>query len=118
MLLLTLIVTSAGASDLVFSDGFESGNLSQWTASSGISVQQQLTYAGSWAARATSTGTPAYAYKSLSAPVSELYYDGRFQVVSQGAQNVSLARFKTAAGASIFSIFSTNLMRLCAGAFK
>jgi fibronectin type 3 domain-containing protein len=90
---------------LVFSDGFESGNLSHWTASSGMTVQQQIVYAGSWAARATSSGSPAYAYKTLSTPLSEFYYDGRVQMVSQGGTNVTLARFTTATGGSIFSIF-------------
>jgi chitodextrinase len=90
---------------LVFSDGFESGNLSQWTASTGMTLQQQIVYAGSWAARATSSGTPAYAYKNLSTPLSEFYYDGRVQMVSQGGTNVSLVRFTTATGGSIFSIF-------------
>ena len=69
-LLLALMVSTAGAAGLVFSDGFESGNLSQWTASSGMTVQQQVTYAGSWAARATSTGSPAYAYKNLTTPLT------------------------------------------------
>jgi fibronectin type 3 domain-containing protein len=99
------MINTAGAAGLVFSDGFESGNLSQWTASSGMTVQQQVTYAGSWAARATSTGSPAYAYKNLTTPLTELYYDGRFQVISQGTVNVSLVRFRTAANGSIFSIF-------------
>ena len=49
------------------------------------------------------TGSPAYAYKNLSTPLTELYYDGRFQVVSQGAVNVSLARFRTAAAVSLRS---------------
>jgi chitodextrinase len=95
---------TAASQTAVFSDGFESGNLSQWTASSGMSVQQQVTYAGSWAARATTTGTPAYAYKTLSAPQSELYYDGRFQAISQRGTNVSIVRFRTAATGLIFSI--------------
>jgi len=104
-LLLALMVSTAGAAGLVFSDGFESGNLSQWTASSGMTVQQPVVYAGSWAARATSTGSPAYAYKNLSTPLTELYYDGRFQVISQGTVNDSLVRFRTAANGSLFSIF-------------
>jgi hypothetical protein len=111
-LFLTLLVSSAGATDLVFSDGFESGDLSQWTARSGMTVQQQIVYAGSYAARATSTGLPAYAYKNLSAPLSELYYDGRFQVVSQGPTNVSLVRFRTAANASLVSIYRLSTGKL------
>jgi chitodextrinase len=89
----------------VFTDGFESGNLSQWTGSSGTTVQQQTTYAGSWAARATTVGTPAYAYKNLSTPLSELYYEGSFQAISQGTANVSIVRFRTAANVPLFGIF-------------
>ena len=89
----------------VFTDGFESGNLSQWTGSSGTTVQQQMTYAGSWAARATTVGTPAYAYKNLSTPLSELYYEGSFQAISQGTANVSIVRFRTAANVPLFGIF-------------
>ena len=109
---LALLAGSAGAVGEVFSDGFESANLSQWTASSGMTVQQQIVYAGSYAARATSTGLPAYAYKNLSTPLSELYYDSRFQVLSQGLTNVSLARFRTAANVSIFSIFRLSSGKL------
>jgi len=96
---------SASSATPVFSDGFESGNLSQWTASSGLSVQQQVTYAGSWAARGTTTGTPAYAYKTLGSTVSELYYDGRFDAISQGATtSASLVRFRTASAGAILTI--------------
>ena len=105
-LVLALIAGTAGATGLVFSDGFESGNLSQWTGSSGMTVQQQVTYAGSWAARGTATGTPAYAYKSLSTPLSELYYDGRVRVISEDSlTTASLVRFRTAAVGPILSIF-------------
>jgi chitodextrinase len=89
----------------VFSDGFESGNLSQWTGSSGMSVQQQVTYAGSWAARATASGTAAYAYKSLGTPLSELYYDGRFNAISQDpTTSASLVRFRTSTAGAILTI--------------
>jgi hypothetical protein len=90
----------------LFSDGFESGNLSQWTGSSGTTVQQQVTYAGTWAARATSTGSAAYAYKTLGSAGSELYYDGRFDAISQGAGvTASLVRFRTVSAGVILSIF-------------
>ena len=95
-------VTTPGA---VFSDGFESGNLSQWTGSSGATVQQQVVYAGSWAARVTSTGAAADVYKTLGAPLSELYYDGRFRVISQDSNNASLVRFKTVSAGAIASVW-------------
>src|SRR5436309_11673618 len=52
----------------VFFDGFESGNMSQWTASSGMTAQRQLVYAGSWAARASSSNSRGWAYKNLGTP--------------------------------------------------
>jgi hypothetical protein len=98
------VATPAAASPALFSDGFESGNLSQWTASTGIAVQQQEVSAGSWAARGTSTGSPAYVYKSLSTPVADLYYKGRVKIISQGASNVSFVRFRTSTGTPILSL--------------
>ena len=103
---------SAAAGTPIFSDAFESGNLSQWTKSSGMTVQRQVAYAGSWAARATSSGSPAYAYKNLSTPLSELYYDGRFQAISQSTANVSIVRFRTAANIPTFSIFRLSSGKL------
>jgi chitodextrinase len=98
----------------IFSDGFEGGNMSQWTASSGMTVQQQIVFNGTRAARATTTGTPAaYAYKNLSTSVSELYYDGRFNVISQGSTtNASLVRFRTAAVGSILTMLRRSDGRL------
>jgi chitodextrinase len=96
---------TAAADPPVFTDGFESGNLSQWSSASGMTVQQQVTYAGTWAARATANGAPAYAYKRLGTPLTELYYDGRFNVISQGSPGVSLVRFRTATAGPILTIF-------------
>src|SRR6476659_4728088 len=94
---------SASAATPAFSDGFESGNLSQWTAAKGIVAQKQLAYSGSWAARATATGAPVYAYKSLDTPLSELNYDGRFDVISQST-HASLVRFRTSSAGAILTI--------------
>jgi len=106
---------SAGATTApptpIFSDGFESGNLSQWTAARGIAAQQQVSYAGSWSARATATGAPAYAYESLSPTQPELYYDGRFDVVSQST-NASLVRFRTSSVGAILTILRRSDGRL------
>jgi chitodextrinase len=92
------------ASPVVFADGFESGNLSQWTTVKGLVAQQQEVYAGAWGARATSTGTPAYATKALATPLTELYYDHRFKVISQGTVNTSLVRLRTSTGGVILSM--------------
>jgi glucose/arabinose dehydrogenase len=89
----------------VFSDGFESGDLSAWTSITGLSVQQQERYTGAWAARQTSTSAATYAYKRLAADENELYYRLRFKVLSQGNNNVTLGKFSTATGASILAFY-------------
>jgi fibronectin type 3 domain-containing protein len=89
----------------VFADDFETGNLSKWTAVNGLNVQQQLVQGGQWAARATSAGAGgSSAQVTLDADVSGLYYRTRFYVAGQGANPVSLLRFRTSANAAIASV--------------
>jgi len=108
MVAATVLRSATARADSLFSDGFESGNLNLWTGKTGLVVQQQEVYAGAWAARGTTTGAAAYAYKSLSPTQNELYTDLRFKVVSQGNVNVALVRFRTSTGAAIFSILRRN----------
>lgn len=103
-----LTVSADAASPVVFSDGFETNNLAKWTASSGMTVQSADVMSGSYAAEAAGGTNATYAYKSLTTPLSDLYYDGRFKVVSQGNNNVSIVRFRTATGAAILSIIRRN----------
>jgi fibronectin type 3 domain-containing protein len=109
VLVAVLSLAGPASASIVFSDGFESGNLAAWTGSAGMTVQPDVVFAGSYAARATSTaGTSAYAYKSLQTPLTDLYYDGRFNFVSAGNNNVSVVRFRTSAVGSILSLFRRN----------
>ena len=72
---------------------------------SALNVQQQLVDGGQWAARATSAGAAgSSAQVTLDADVSGLYYRTRFYVAGQGANPVSLLRFRTAANAAIASV--------------
>jgi fibronectin type 3 domain-containing protein len=97
----------------IFTDGFESGNLFNWTTVSGLTVQQEVVDGGFWAARAASTGaTGASASKQLDATVNELYYRARFRIVGQGANSVSLLRFRTAANAALASAFVSSAGKL------
>jgi hypothetical protein len=97
----------------LFSDGFERGDLSGWTGSAGVVVQQQQVYAGAYAARATSTGAAVYAYKQLGATESEVVYDLRFKVVSQASNNVTLAKLRTQAAVSIVTLYRSGSGRFC-----
>jgi glucose/arabinose dehydrogenase len=96
----------------LFKDGFESGGTSRWTFATGLVVQQQDVYAGSWAARGTSTGAATYAYTQLPTTGTDLYHRFRFNVVQQ-SQNVTLSKFRTAGGASIVSLYRSGSGKLC-----
>lgn len=96
----------------LFEDGFESGTLNAWTNVNGLTVQPALVFDGGWAARATSTGTPTYAYGHLSSTASTVTYSLDFLIASQGANNVNLLRFRTASGGSLGAVYVTSSDRL------
>jgi fibronectin type III domain protein/calcineurin-like phosphoesterase family protein len=98
----------ATPSGTIFSDGFESGDFSQWTASSGMTVQQALTRSGAWAARQTTTSAATHAYKQLATAYTDLYYSLAFNIVSQGANNVYLGKIRTGSGGSILGFYRST----------
>jgi hypothetical protein len=101
------------ATSLLFSDGFESGDLSQWTSVSSLTVQQQQVLNGGFAARAASSAGPAtYARKLLPVSQSDIYYFIHFKVVSKGNNNTSLLKFRSASDASILSLGINSLGQL------
>jgi chitodextrinase len=100
--------TTLASGATLFSDGFESGGLSNWTVDTGVSAQQSLVFDGSWAARMTSAGAQTYATKTLSSTVTEATYSLEFRIVSQGANNINLIKFRTGANASIGAIYVTS----------
>ncbi len=102
-------VTTPG---LLFSDGFESGNFLKWTTVNGLVLQQQEVYAGARAVRATSSGSPTYAYKQLSQTHDELYYRLWFKIMSRGANPVQLQRFRTTSNAAIMGVSLNSVGRL------
>lgn len=87
----------------LFSDGFESGNLSNWTGSAGVQVQSAVTFAGTFAARATTTGAAAYGMKQLTSSRSDLFMDTRVRVASVGG-TTTLLRFSTSADKKVLSL--------------
>ena len=103
----------ASATTLVFSDGFESGNLSKWTTVNGLVVQQTNVYAGSWAAEARSNkNTAVYAVKQLPNTYTNLYYRLRLDILSGKPDTVDVLRFRTAAGANLLSLFYDSKRKL------
>jgi hypothetical protein len=92
--------TIAVVNPALFVDGFETGDLSQWTSATRMNVQSSEVASGSYAARATTTGAAAFAQKSLAASQLELHYRIRFKVLSRST-TVVLQSLLTAQGKSI-----------------
>jgi len=105
-------VTTTSGGMVVFSDGFESGTMGAWTSNTGMQVQQAQVFDGNWSARMTSTGSQTYAYDQLSSTYSELSYTVAVKVVSQGANNVNVLKFRTATGSAIAGLYLTSTSAL------
>jgi parallel beta-helix repeat protein len=113
LLFLLPLSPMASAASLVFEDDFETGSLSKWTSSSGLVVQSQQAFSGSWAARARSTGSATFATKQLSATEPEIYLRTRFKIASKGStSSVTLLRTRRSAGAPLVSVFVNANLRL------
>jgi calcineurin-like phosphoesterase family protein len=91
----------------LFADGFESGDLSRWTFSTGMTAQQQEVLAGQYAARATSTGIATYAYRSLAAAQTNLFAVVHFKVMSR-AGAVTLLRLQRGSGTNVVQVYLTD----------
>ncbi len=111
---LTSTFTSTPQNSIVFSDGFETGNFSQWTNNQGLVVQNQQVASGNYAARGVGIvgGMATYARKQLTTPQSDLYYQVRFKIISQGTNTVNLMKFRTPANISILSVSVNNVSQL------
>ena len=96
---------------LLFTDDFESGDMSNWTFSTGLNVQSQDVYYGTYAAQAASTGAATWAYKHLDAGQNDIYYRLRFKINSLGT-NAFLMRFRTSSNTSLLGVFVTSTGKL------
>ena len=100
---------------LLFTDDFESGDMGNWTfsTSTGLNVQSQDVYTGSYALRASSTGTAAWAYKTLDAGQNNIYYRLRFKVNTL-ATNTTLMKFRASGSpfSPLLSAYVTNAGKL------
>ena len=95
----------------VFSDGFESGNLSNWTTFGGLTVQSALVHAGTWAAQGNTTNGATYAKKQLPAT----YSDGSLRAyvyLTSYASQVNLLRYRTSTDGSLGYVFVNTAGKL------
>ena len=107
------IVVSAGATATAnfglwlapfFSDGFESGGLSNWTASSGLSVETATVHSGTYAAEGSTLNGTTYALKQLGNTYSDLYDRTYFDIKSQ-TTGFTLMADQTSSGGGIVRIY-------------
>ncbi|HKT04723.1 MAG TPA: fibronectin type III domain-containing protein [Rugosimonospora sp.] len=96
------VTTQVGGS--VFVDGFESGDLAQWTPVTGLAAQTSIVHTGQYAARETSTGTPTYAYRTLPASYAELWAQAWVYVAGRST-SANLFGFRTGTGASLVNVY-------------
>jgi large repetitive protein len=100
--------SGGGGTDLLFSDGFETGF--NWDIVKPAIVRQNTqVHSGSWAVRATSTSSngAAFARENLPSPQSELFYKVSFKVISQGGNQVVLQRLWNQSKSWLLSVFLT-----------
>ncbi len=102
--------TSAGTV-AIFSDGFETGNLSKWTSSGGFGVENTNVNSGTFAAEGTTTAGATYAKKLLPSTYTSGYVRAYVKIVST-ANQVNLLRFRTSADASIGFLYVTTAGKL------
>ncbi|MDP9329997.1 MAG: hypothetical protein M3P11_05065 [Actinomycetota bacterium] len=91
----------------LFTDGFESGDLSAWSASSGFTVQRQVVFDGSWAGRATTTGPPAYVSKTLAPTRANVYADVHVDLLGASG-TVQLLRLCKPKGGQIVGVWASK----------
>jgi hypothetical protein len=109
------VTVANSSSGPLFSDGFESGTFGGWTltktgADGTATVQTSVVKTGTYAAQLTATATSgslAYARKTLAADQSQLTVSGDFQVTAEGtsAQNVPIIRLFDSGGTRRVSLY-------------
>jgi protocatechuate 3,4-dioxygenase beta subunit len=102
----------------IFSDGFESGNLSAWTKTQNMTVETTTvhgpTHAVQGVSTSTSTATTAYAQKTLSATYTTSYTRVWFWIVSDSGQQANLLRVRGTTNSNTAFVFvsSTGFLSL------
>lgn len=97
-------VTTPAGSPPVFTDGFETGDLSAWDRSAGLTAEGSNVNTGAWAVEGNTTNGATYAKKTLPSTYPDAYAQVHFDLVSQTDQ-VNLLRLRSAGGASLGYVY-------------
>ncbi len=98
-LLLTMVFAMPLLASPIFTDGFESGDLSGWTTSSNFAVQNTSVHSGAWAGAARSTGVGSNVTETF-AGQPELWATAWFNVNGRKGP-VWLTSFRNSAGGAL-----------------
>ena len=101
LLVVTIQTTPSQAAPL-FSDGFETGNLSAWSVSTNFVAQSTSVHSGSWAGRARSSGAASHVGRTFGAQ-SEVWSTVWFKVAAR-ASAVWLTSLRKASGGAILLV--------------
>jgi len=99
---LTVSTPNAGA---LFSDGFETGDLSQWTTVAGMNPETAHAHSGSYGAEESSTGAATYADKTLPGGAYSQLYGTAWVYVASRSTSANLIGFRSSSGASIMNLY-------------
>ena len=91
-------VTQPPAPPPLFADGFETGDLSSWTTTSGLAVEGADTRSGAFAAEGSTSAGSTFAKKTLPSTYADAYARAAFEVKSQSSQTTLLRLRDTPTG--------------------
>ena len=95
---------SNGVPPDIFADGFESGTVSAWTASSHLVPEAATVHGGSYAVEGNVTNAAAYSHKTLPSTYGTIYIRVWFRIHSS-ATNVSLLSPRTASNSTLLHLY-------------
>jgi hypothetical protein len=109
---------AANSHQVVFSDGFESGNFSAWTSSKGLVVESAVVHSGKYAAEVNTT-QGGFARTALRSTYTVGYGRVWFDIVSASSQ-VNVLRLSNASGVPIafLDVTQSHLLGMTANGTK
>jgi calcineurin-like phosphoesterase family protein len=96
---------TVSAASTVFSDDFSTGTFSRWSAVNGLTIDTTRGGVAPPSARAQANGTRRWAAKTLGSTQTALCQQMRVNLSSLGANNVVLARLRTAADGPVARVY-------------
>jgi fibronectin type 3 domain-containing protein len=95
----------------LFSDGFETGDLSQWTTNSGMTIETAYAHTGTHGTEEPSTGAATYAQRTLAGSYTELWATAWVYVISRST-SANLIGFNRSGGGSIINLYLSQTGKL------